>query len=202
MLTAREGLIALVLFLSAPVAAAELEALKAECDSCHGPMGVSVHADVPIIAGQTPEFLAKTLRGFQLWDRPCIKTTYRSGAKAGSKTDMCKAAATLSNEDITALSAWYGAQTFPTVAQEFDAALAAAGEALHTENCEKCHEQGGSLAGRAPRIAGQWTEYLKAAIHYIPTGERMCPPMMEREVMGLDKEQITQLLNYYASPRE
>lgn len=202
MLTAREGFFALVLILSAPAAAAELEALKAECDSCHGPLGVSAHADVPIIAGQTPEFLAKTLRGFQLWDRPCIKTTYRSGEKAGSKTDMCKIGSNLSDEDIAALSAWYGAQTFTAATQEFDAALASSGEALHMENCEKCHEQGGNVAGRAPRIAGQWTTYLTSAIRYIPTGERMCPPMMEREVMGLDKEQITQLLNFYASPRE
>ena len=202
MLTAREGLIALVLFLSAPAAAAELEALKAECDSCHGPKGVSAHADVPIIAGQTPEFLSKTLRGFKLWDRPCIKTTYRSGAKAGSKTDMCKIATALSDDDISALSGWYGAQAFVAPVQTFDAALASAGEAVHAEFCERCHEQGGVLAGRAPRIAGQWTEYMKSAIRYIPTGERMCPPLMERKVSGLNKDQITQLLNFYASARE
>ncbi len=200
--TAREGLIALVLFLFTPAAMADLEALKAECDSCHGPMGVSAHPDVPIIAGQTPAFLAKTLRGFGYWDRPCVKTTYRSGAKAGTKTDMCKIASALGEENIAALADWYGAQAFVAPQQEFDAALAAEGEPVHAEYCEKCHEQGGTIAGRAPRIAGQWTEYLESAIRYIPTGERMCPPLMERKVSDLDREQITQLLNYYASPRE
>lgn len=202
MLRAREGLITLLLCLSGTAAAAELDALKAECDSCHGPLGVSTHSNVPIIAGQTPEFLAKTLRGFKLWDRPCVKTVYLTGPKAGSKTDMCKVVASLTDEDITALSAWYGAQTFVPPEQEFDAALAAAGEAVHLESCEKCHAQGGALPGRAPRIAGQWTPYLTSAIRYIPTGERMCPPLMERKVSDLDKEKLTQLLNYYASPRE
>jgi sulfide dehydrogenase cytochrome subunit len=202
MLTAREGLFALVLFLFAPAAMADLEALKAECDSCHGPMGVSAHPDVPTIAGQTPEFLAKTLRGFGYWDRPCVKNAYRSGPKAGTSTDMCKIASALGDGDISALSAWYAEQTFVPAAQEFDPALATAGEPVHAEFCERCHQQGGTVAGTAPRIAGQWTEYLQSAIRYIPTGERMCPPLMERKVTDLSKEQITQLLNYYASHRE
>ena len=198
----RVGIFALVLFLFAPAAMADLEALKADCDSCHGPMGVSAHPNMPTIAGQTPEFLAKTLRGFAYWDRPCVKTTYPAGAKAGTQTDMCKIASALGEEDISALSAWYADQAFVPAEQEFDAALAAAGEPVHAEFCEKCHEQGGAVAGRAPRIAGQWTEYLQSAIRYIPTGERMCPPLMERKVTDLSKEQITQLLNYYASNSE
>ena len=68
MLTAREGLIALMLFLTGPAVAADLETLKADCDGCHGPNGVSANPAVPIIAGQKPEFIAKMLRGFQMWD--------------------------------------------------------------------------------------------------------------------------------------
>ena len=202
MLTAREGLIALVLLLSAPAAVADLEALKAECDSCHGPLGVSAHPDVPIIAGQTQKFIQKTLLGFQLWDRPCVKSEYRSGPKAGNKTDMCKIAGALSNDEMAALAAWYSEQAFVPANQDFDPAQVAAGEALHMQDCEKCHEQGATVAGTAPRTAGQWTEYLQSTIKYFPTGEHMCPPMMERKISGYSKEQITQLLNYLASPRE
>ena len=121
MITARAGLIALVLLLPGTALSADLDALKAECDSCHGPLGVSAHPDVPTIAGQSPEFLTKTLEGFQLWDRPCRKTVYRTGSKAGTKTDMCKVASVLDYEVIPQLAAWYAEQAFVPAAQEFDA---------------------------------------------------------------------------------
>ena len=192
----------MLFFLAGPATAADLDTLKADCDVCHGPLGVSSNPDVPIIAGQTPEFIAKTLRGFQMWDRPCVKFTYESGPKAGTKTDMCKLAAKLGDAEITALSDWYSAQVFVPVKQDFDAELAMAGEALHAKDCEKCHEQGGSIAARGPRLAGQWTPYLTSTIKFVPTGEYMCPPMMERKVAGFSKEQVAQLLNYYASQQE
>ena len=202
MLTAREGLIALMLFLTGPALAADLESLKTACDGCHGPNGVSANPAVPIIAGQKPEFIAKMLRGFQMWDRPCVKAVPGSGPQAGTKTDMCKIAGALTDEDITAVGAWYAQQSFVPANQAFDAALAQAGEAVHAENCERCHAQGGTLTERAPRLAGQWTEYLAATLSYVPTGERMCPPLMERKVSELGQEKVTQLLNYWASQQE
>jgi len=182
--------------------AADLESLKAECGSCHGPAGVSPYADVPTIAGQTPEFIAKTLRGFQYWDRPCVKTTYRSGPKAGTQIDMCKKASALSEDDIAAISEWYASQVFVPATQEFDPGLAAAGKTLHEENCEKCHAEGGALAGKGPRLAGQWMEYLDSALHFVPTGERMCPSLMERDVREISEEGLKQLLHYYASQQD
>ena len=202
MITARAGLIAVTMLLCGSAAAADLEALKAECSACHGPLGVSAHADVPIIAGQKPKFIAKTLRGFQMWDRPCVKNVYRSGPKEGTKTDMCKIAGGLSDEDINALAAWYGEQEFVPARQPFDPALAAAGEALHAEHCETCHEQGGLTADRGPRLAGQWTDYLASTVKFVPTGEHMVPPMMERAVADFSKQEIEQLLNFYASQQD
>jgi sulfide dehydrogenase cytochrome subunit len=202
MTTAKVVFFALMLSLAGPALAADLDALKADCDSCHGPLGVSTQSNVPIIAGQTPEFIAKTLRGFQMWDRPCIKVAYPSGPRAGTKTDMCKLASSLGDDDISALGAWYGQQVFVPAKQDFDPALATAGEQLHAADCEKCHEQGGSLPARGPRLAGQWTGYLSSTIKFVPTGEYMCPPMMERKIAGYDKVQISQLLNYYASKQE
>jgi sulfide dehydrogenase cytochrome subunit len=196
-------IITLILTLSAISSqAADLEALKAECDSCHGPAGVSPYADVPIIAGQTPGFIAKTLRGFQLWDRPCVKTTYRSGPKAGTEIDMCEKAGALGEDDIAAISDWYGSQVFVPATQEFDQALAAAGKTLHEENCEKCHAEGGALAGKEPRLAGQWMEYLHSTMQYVPTGERLCPRLMENKVNEISAEGLKQLLHYYASQQD
>ena len=190
MLTAREGLTALILFLASPSFAADLDSLKADCDACHGAQGVSLQPTIPTIAGQAPEFISKTLRGYQFWDRPCIKAAYVSGPKAGTKTDMCKVASALSDEDIDSLAAWYSEQVFVPAKQAFDPALAAAGETLHAANCEKCHAQGATVPSKAPRLAGQWQEYLAATVKFVPTGEHLCPPMMERKITGFGKDEI------------
>jgi sulfide dehydrogenase cytochrome subunit len=190
---------ALLLLTAAPVLAADTGALQSECDSCHGPGGNSPWPDVPIIAGQTPEFLAKTLRAFQMWDRPCVKSKYRSGDTSRPETDMCKIAGKLSAEEVDALAAHYSQQAFQPAQQEFDPGLAAAGAALHEQYCETCHEQGGMSAGRGPRLAGQWKPYLKSTLKFVPTGEHLVPPMMERKLSEFTQEEISQLLDYYAS---
>lgn len=202
MATCKTLLISFAFFLSTTAFAADLETLKADCGSCHGPDGVSTYPDVPTIAGQTTAFLEKTLRGFQFWDRPCVKNEYRTGPKAGTTTDMCEIASGLSAEDAKAISAWYAEQTFVPVKQEFDPALAEAGQAIHADDCEKCHAEGGSLAGKGPRLAGQWTEYLRTAMNYVPTGERLCPSLMERTVAELSREDMDRLLNFYASQQD
>ncbi len=194
--------IALSLFLAGPAAAAEIEALAAECDSCHGSMGVSAHDDVPTIAGQDATFLSKSLRSYQIWGRPCLKSSYRTGDTARPKTDMCKISSGLSDEDIEALGIYYSEKEFVPASQEFDASRVAAGAALHEANCDTCHKEGGHAAGRGPRLAGQWVPYLKTALKYVPTGEHLVPPMMERAITTFSAEEIDTLMNYYASQQD
>ena len=190
---------ALLLLLTLPAMAADPAALQSECESCHGPGGNSPYPDIPTIAGQTPEFIAKTLRAFQMWDRPCIKSAYRSGDTSRPKTDMCQISGKLTPEDRTALAELYSTLPFQPAQQEFDPALATAGAALHEKHCETCHEQGGQAAARGPRLAGQWKAYLKATLKFVPTGEHLVPPMMERRVADFTPEEVSQLLDYYAS---
>jgi len=193
----------LVLILAVgPALAAEINVMTAECDSCHGPQGVSAHDDVPTIAGQTSAFLAKSLRSFRFWDRPCIKSSYRSGDISRPKTDMCKITSKLSDEDIDALGVYYSEQQFVPAIQEFDEALAQTGAAMHTEHCETCHAQGGTEAERGPRLAGQWTPYLKATLKYVPTGEHLVSPMMERRIANFSDAEIDALLNFYARQQD
>ena len=196
------GIFLIMLVFAGRVSGADLESLKAECGSCHGPGGISAHNDVPIIAGQTPEFLAKTLRAFQRWDRPCIKSAYRHGDTSRKKTDMCRVAGKLEEADITALADYYGSQAFVPASQDFNASLAGAGAVLHAEFCEKCHENGGKTAGRGPRTAGQWKEYLTASLKFVPTGEHLVPPQMERSVADLSTEDIEKLMHFYASQQD
>jgi len=200
--TGRIALLMLALLLAGPAFGAEIEALTAECDSCHGPLGVSSHDQIPIIAGQTSEFLQKTLRSYQRWDRPCVKTTYPNDTSR-PKTDMCKITEAFGAEELQALGAWYSTQVFVAANQEFDEALAASGAALHAQHCEKCHQEGGRLAeGNEPRLAGQWLPYLRKSINYVPTGEHMVPPMMERAVSKFSVQEVNALMNFYASQQD
>ena len=150
------SLLALVLGLPGATLAGDIEELTTMSDDCHGPQGASSNSDMPTIGGQSQKFISGTLQSFQVWGRPCIKSPYRHGDTSRPKTDMCKIAAGLSGEDIAALSSHYGELPFVPANQEFDASQVAAGAALHEKHCESCHEQGGSVAGRGPRTAGQW----------------------------------------------
>jgi len=195
----KNAMLMLTVWICAGTAAADLNELVVMCEDCHGANGVSVHNDVPTIAGQPPAFISKTLKSFQIWGRPCIKSSYRHGDTSRPRTDMCKIAEGLTGEDISALAAHFGGQTFVPAEQPFDAAQVAHGAALHQERCESCHEKGGTLADRGPRIAGQWVPYLKTALKFVPTGEHLVPPAMESVIAGLNEQDIDALMDYYAS---
>jgi sulfide dehydrogenase cytochrome subunit len=195
-------LAALVLPLATSAIAADPDSLRAQCDACHGPNGNSPYSDVPTIAGQSSKFIAKQLRSFQLWDRPCAKTEYRAGDRAGTAADKCRIAGALTPEDISTVADYYSKQPFKPASQPFDAARAAGGAALHDQYCETCHAEGGKATGRAPRLAGQWKPYLRATLKFVPTGEHLVPPMMERRIVDFSAEEINQLLDYYASQQD
>jgi len=195
--------ISLIFFLipgmTGSVLAGDLEDLNAICESCHGPEGASPYTDVPIIGGQSATYIKGSLQSFQVWGRPCIKSEYRSGDTSRPKTDMCKIAGGLSNEDIQMLSTHYSSRTWVAAPQQFDAGLVEAGATLHEQHCESCHQQGASAVSVGPKLAGQWMPYLRHALKFVPTGEHMVPPPMERKLTDFSEEEIDALLNYYAS---
>lgn len=195
----KDTALALALWSLAGVAAADPNELIAMCEDCHGPNGVSAHSDVPTIAGQSSAYISKTLKSFQIWGRPCIKSTYRHGDTSRPRTDMCKIAEGLTGEDIAALGAHFSTQTFRPAQQPFDAGLTTRGAALHEERCDGCHQEGGAKTDRTPRIAGQWMPYLKTTLKFVPTGEHLVPPAMESVIAGLSEQDIDALMHYYAS---
>ncbi len=195
----------LTLLLIAPGAAmaGDIDELTAQCDSCHGVDGASMSSDVPIIGGQSKKYIFETLESFQDWARPCIKSSYRSGDTARPKTDMCKIAGGLSREDISALSAHYSSLPWLPAIQDFDAVAAEAGNLIQQESCESCHHEGGkALGGLGPRLAGQWKPYMKATLKFVPTGEHLVPPTMERSVTDFSDADINAVLDFYASQQD
>ena len=51
-------------------------------------------------------------------------------------------------------------------------------------------------------MAGQWIPYLRVSLKYVPTGEHLVPPRMEKEVTALSAEDLDSLMNFYASQQD
>jgi sulfide dehydrogenase cytochrome subunit len=192
-------LVLLLMSVSTAVPAAEAESLPGLCDSCHGSLGVSSDSDVPTIAGQAAAYISATLELYQDWGRPCLKSAFRHGDTSRPETTMCKVSEGLAPADIETLSQHYQAQTFVSAQQDFDAAKAETGGDLHEIHCETCHPMGGSMAGRGPRLAGQWVPYLRMAMSQALSGEHLVPPVMEERLTDFSVDDIDALLNFYAS---
>jgi sulfide dehydrogenase cytochrome subunit len=178
---------------------ADLDTLVSECESCHGPQGASGNNDIPIIGGQSADYILTSLRNYQVWSRPCIKSARRYGDTTLPITDMCKVTGDLEPADLEALAGHFSSLPFVPAVQEFDTVKAAEGNQLHAAQCEYCHTEGGRVPGRGPRLAGQWMNYLKVGMKYIPTGEHLVPPSMEKKIVQLTEHELDALMNYYAS---
>ena len=177
----------------------ELEPLIENCDGCHGSQGDSSDSDIPTIAGQTAEYIARNLHSYQIWGRPCYKSTFRHGDISRAVTTMCEVSSGLANDDIEALAAYYAGQKFVAAKQAFDESKAAAGAPLHERQCASCHPRGGSISARGPILAGQWLPYLKKAARRMTSKEHRMPPLLEKPLADFSDEEIDALMNYYAS---
>jgi len=186
------------LFVSVP-AAADLNATVENCNGCHGNDGVSEWNDVPTIAG-VPEFVqSDAMYFFRDGDRPCSEINYKQGDTSRTAT-MCEAVADLADEEIDEVAAHYAGLTFVAAKQEFDADLAAAGKAVHDEQCDRCHSEGGSNPeDEAGILSGQWTGYLEATFAEYASGDREQPKKMEEKLSALSADDVKALVHYYAS---
>lgn len=190
-----------VFMAAAPLAvAADLDATIAGCNDCHGNNGVSQWNDVPTIAGLSEYFHADQLYYFRDGERPCSESKYRQGDTSRPATTMCAVTADLADEDLDAIGAHYAELPFVAAKQEFDAGLAATGEAIHEEACGRCHTDGGSNPGDdAGILAGQWMGYLESAIAQYRAGERNQMEAMKDKIDALSDDDVKALLHYYAS---
>jgi len=187
------------LLVSVP-ATAGLDSIVENCNGCHGTDGVSQWNDVPTIAG-VPEFVhSDALYIYRDNERPCSESEYRQGDTSRPATTMCDVVAEFSDETIDEIAAHYAELPFVAAKQEFDADLAAAGQAVHEAQCDRCHSEGGSNPeDEAGIIAGQWMGYLKNTFAEYATGDREQPKKMQETLEALSDADVTALLHYYAS---
>ena len=130
--------------------AGDLNAMMQGCNDCHGDNGVSQWTDVPTIAGLAEFVHVDALYVYQEEARPCAESKYRQGDTSRPATTMCAIAADLSEDDIDELAAAYAELPYVKAKQDFDAGLAAAGETLHNEHCDKCHSEAGPIPRTKP----------------------------------------------------
>ncbi|MBS0312983.1 MAG: c-type cytochrome [Proteobacteria bacterium] len=146
--------------------AAKAQAAAAVCAGCHGAEGISPIPTQPNLAGMPSAYLTKELRHF----------------KSGQRDDaiMKGFAATLSDDDMKLLGAYFSAKPAGTIGSK-DLKLAKTAERLYRGGdatrgipaCAGCHSPSGAgIAAQYPRIGGQHAEYTLAQLNNFRSGKR------------------------------
>ena len=192
--------VATTLALFSAANASDLDAMMDGCNGCHGDNGVSQWGDVPTISGIDAFTHADALYVYRDAGRPCAESEYRQGDTSRPATTMCAIAAEMSDDDIDAIADAYAELPFVAAVQDFDAALADAGAAIHDAECDKCHSDGGSnVEDEASIIAGQWIPYLEQAFADYASGDRLQDKKMKEKMDPLSADDVKALIHYYAS---
>jgi sulfide dehydrogenase cytochrome subunit len=182
------------------IATADVDAMMQGCNDCHGDNGVSQSSDVPTIAGLAEFVHVDALYIYQDEARPCADSEYRQGDTSRAATSMCAIAAELSEDDIDAIAAAYAALPYVKATQDFDATLAAAGQALHDEHCDRCHSEAGTnVEDEAGMLGGQTMDYLRNMFAQYVDGSREQPRKMQEKLDLLSADDIEAIVNYYGS---
>ena len=183
-----------------PALAGHFDAIVDNCNDCHGDNGVSQWEDMPTIAGIDAFVHSEALYIYADEARPCAKSKYRQGDTTRPEASMCDIAAELDDEMIEELADHYASLPFVPAKQDFDAALAAKGKAIHDRDCARCHSDGGSNPDdEASILAGQWMGYMRTTFAEYAAEKREQPSKMKEKMDPLSDADVEALLHYYAS---
>jgi sulfide dehydrogenase cytochrome subunit len=167
------------------------EMLSYTCAGCHGTDGSSVGPSSPHLAGMNQDYFTEAMQD------------YKDGKR--NPTIMDRLAKGYTDEQIAAMAEFFAAQTLRLTPQEYDAAKAKVGAKLHDKYCEKCHEEGGSLADEAGVLAGQWAPYLRFTMADYLSGKREMSKKMAKKVEKMHKKDgdagVDALIQYYSSKK-
>lgn len=168
------------------------------CSNCHGLDGVSISPNFPVLAAQTPEYLAAQLREFRSHDR----------ADPAGFEYMWGLSRKLTDAQIDGLAAYYASQAPPHQGAEPGAALRAAGQAIFVGGvpaknippCMTCHGDRGQGNATFPRLAGQHADYVeKQLIVFQRTNQRPAGAVMKTIVHDLTPANIRSVATYVQS---
>ncbi len=147
-------------------AAAGEKIVTGVCAACHGIDGNSVISTNPKLAQQHPEYIAKQLANFKSGER---KNAVMSGM-----------AASLSQEDMANVAAYFGSQKAKVGSAKTNAA-GSLGEKIYRGGiasvgvpaCASCHgATGAGIPVQFPRLSGQHADYVVTQLKAFYSGER------------------------------
>lgn len=160
---------------------AEGRVLAETCLGCHGIegyMNAYPNYHVPKLGGQKAEYIVLALNAYKAEQRP--------------HETMHSQAATLSDEDIASIAAYFESLASPEPAPATGAPEAATA-------CVACHGENGVAPSPAfPNLAGQHADYLERTLDQYKSGERQ-NPIMAGFAAQLGDEEIEELAAWYAA---
>lgn len=180
-------------FAAAPLLAGAIDPVKSGresaqfCRHCHGEAGISVHPDIPNLAGQNAAYLLDQMNKFAAGKR---KNAFMEG--------LIKA---LKPEERANIALYFSQQkVMPQPAR--NTAATEAGAKLYTKLCVYCHGANAHGSDTIPRLAGQQTVYLQQSLmrYRSGSGERI-DPRMQSYTRNLKDQDIDNLTAYLASLR-
>lgn len=151
--------------------------LAGMCRTCHGIDGYAKVPIAPHIGGENPAYISHQLSAF------------RSGARQHEM--MSVVAASLSDQQIADLAAWFSAQT-PEVTLTAD-------ETGAPEQCVACHGVDGiAQIEDAPNLAGETNIYIETQLKAFRYGKRS-HEIMSVIASELSDEEMRQAADWYSS---
>ncbi|MBF0622464.1 MAG: cytochrome c4 [Magnetococcales bacterium] len=182
-----------------PASAGEATAsmLANTCAGCHGTDGVSAGPSMPSLAGMPAGYLKEVMADFASGDRP--STIMQRIAKGYSESEIAKISSHF------AAQKWVNASPGPNLKNGtmVDSAKAAQGE-KSAKKCGKCHEDSGrSIEDDTPRLAGQWTDYMRIKFNEYKDADLDMPQpkKMKKQIDKLSAEQLDAIAHFYASQK-
>ena len=171
------------------------------CESCHGAKGEGdPEAGVPVLAGQSVDYLEKQLRDYESGtrDNPIMRN-FAKGLSDSERAQLSRYYASLS------APAPHAVQVAPMDQRQWARGqqLAHQGaEAERVQGCNNCHGPDGSgLPHSAPYLAGQSAKYLAIALKSWQQGTRKndSGQLMVSVAKQLSADDIAAVSDYFSS---
>jgi cytochrome c553 len=171
------------------------------CAACHGADGNSASPANPKLAGQHADYLYQQLQNFKV--KPGAKEAERANAV------MAGFAATLSDDDMRNVAAWYASQKLkPSAARNKD--TVELGQKIYRGGiaaksvpaCAGCHSPNGAgIPAQYPRLGGQYAEYTEAQLVGFRQGVRKNNAQMTAIAARMSDVEIKAVSDYIAGLR-
>lgn len=166
------------------------------CQTCHGSDGNSADPTVPRLNAQLASYIFARLDSMRYPIREAPRAIHSMGGVAPG----------LDPKVIVAIANYYARQPpvpiqLPRGVDMEGARIYKKGSGKYVPSCQGCHGSGGQGSARAPRLAGQHSEYLVMQLKAFAAGARIGDPM-NHHVWLMPPEQMQAVAIFLSGKRE